>query len=754
MPRHPSSQGRSASQRTPRREQPAHGKQPSHGNAWIGANFYCQIERCAGVTEHTCSVRLDEQLYAAKSDALKDGIDSFFEGRLEVVVIDVPTLYACEVRIMPDQLHPRHGRKVFALEATSSGAHTIFSKTESKKWPKLSEVCLQLQDFTRIPVTIQLLTDEQMEGSGKDGSMPNQVQTAMNFRYKEGEVDPDLRLAPLAYTSLRVLHSSGKEYDLKTNADGQAETVLHPGYFELRSEEGGKYDRLKPNSIAVPACYQELEFRVVAQMKKQCVFQVVDHMNRPFPGFCLKLASRDASGPAITLMTKANGRARGRVGVGKHVVSYGSSKDPSDWPISQLSQELEVQEMDVQQLFRIVVHRVRFPCEIVLRTKCDEPVKQCPFTVRLWQNRIPKLLAQGVTSELGVATCELPAGDLQFSLDASQLSPFVATTFALQVNHQGDFLPLNFEVETKTADVEFRVVTPDGEPAPLCQFTLQPRFNQAGSRSSEVALCTNQSGIAMGTLCLLEPYTFRVKSTGKGGEYMPQEFAFITDRRALTVVVARTVFNVIPEDNIVFLVDTSGSMQVYMQDVISALNLTIVQQLHESTKHFNVVTYTESQVDFRQELVEASPQNIEDAMRFCESIKAGGGSNIAAALRRVFRFKKAQAVYLITDGKCEIHEELLTHLKIFFLGHPLRPKLHTIGINCVPGRVTHRALQAVAELTQGTFRAVCLEQDHFDALPKERCHGHKLQSPLAPTSDEDSGPADSEFGHDTGVESS
>jgi len=228
---------------------------------------------------------------------------------------------------------------------------------------------------------------------------------------------------------------------------------------------------------------------------------------------------------------------------------------------------------------------------------------------------------------------------------------------------------------------------------------------------------TDSSGCATASMCLLEPYVFSIKELGKASEYMPQEFTFLTDRRHITVVVARTVLGPIPERNVVLAVDASGSMGAYLADVKAALNLALVQQLHRSPgRTFNIVACTGNQMDFHPGLVESTPQTIENAMRFCEAIEPGGASNLFEAIRHAFKSLEVQAVYLITDGKCELGETFLTKVRALYLQHPGRPKVHTVGINCVPQRLTHRGLQAVAAMTQGTFRPVCLQQDEVDPL--------------------------------------
>ena len=66
-------------------------------------------------------MRLEEDLYQKKAQALKQDLDEFFGGSIEVVLVEVPTLYALEVRVMRDKHHPRHGSAVFGEEALWSG---------------------------------------------------------------------------------------------------------------------------------------------------------------------------------------------------------------------------------------------------------------------------------------------------------------------------------------------------------------------------------------------------------------------------------------------------------------------------------------------------------------------------------------------------------------------------------------------------------------------------------------------------------
>jgi len=131
------------------------------------------------------------------------------------------------------------------------------------------------------------------------------------------------------------------------------------------------------------------------------------------------------------------------------------------------------------------------------------------------------------------------------------------------------------------------------------------------------------------------------------------------------------------------------------------------------------MTFSQQLELFRPELVESSARNIEEAMRFCDSMAAGGGTNVLPAVTSVLQVPRLDAVYLVTDGKCDIRKEMVVQFQQTHLTSDAQPKLQTIGINCVPRHLAWRALEVVAELTQATFRPVCLQQalDNIPSMP-------------------------------------
>merc|ERR1712139_128050 len=125
------------------------------------------------------------------------------------------------------------------------------------------------------------------------------------------------------------------------------------------------------------------------------------------------------------------------------------------------------------------------------------------------------------------------------------------------------------EIATKKMDVSILLVTPDGEPAPGCTFNIKPEFPGGGSAlSKEVSLKTDDAGVATLRMSLLEPHTFEINQVQHGAqEYLPQRFTFQTDRPSVTAVVARSLFGTILEERAALVLDCSGSMGVYINEI-------------------------------------------------------------------------------------------------------------------------------------------------------------------------------------------
>lgn len=685
------------------------------GFYWQGKAFYVQIERCVGIAEQVVSVRIDEDKYRRSSEQLRLAIEEFFDGQLPVEVIDVPALYAMEVRIMPDEAHPRHGREYTGEAAEGWGAELLFSKITSQKWPVAANVIEVIKRFCLVPLQLTLLGCESEVGNAALGQLPPGAGLAVNADVKGNRVGrppSGQTTVPLCHSTLSIMHHGAELQLMSTDASGEGQITLFPGVFTLLSGEETNHDRLFPSSIAMASRFASVNTTVIASMKKKCTFFVVDHHNRHFPHFPLKIESKESRSDRapVRLTTRADGRCRGRLGRGVYEASFDAPEDlrMESWSVVPFKYEFEVRESDAKQFFQLCVTRKRFAVNVVLRTKFEELVVRCPWVVKNAQG----LVAEGLSSSSGVVVCELPIGRYPMYLVPTVDMPYEKKTMEIHIFENGSHMPMDAMVETKFSDVVLSLITPDGLPAPNCTFTLVAKFSEHGG--IEQVLCSNGEGQAKATMSMLEPYIFKVRETGKASEYMTQEFVFMTDTWSVIVVVARSVFGVISESNVAFVVDASGSMQPYLANAKSALNLALVQQFRGSDRMFNIISFTGRQEQFSSSLGDSTARNLENAMRFCECISPGGRSRLLDAIIHTLRIPDLHAMYVVTDGKTEIDDDFQRRLKAYYSACANKPKIHLIGINCPPQRLTYRGLRRISNIGQGNFRAICMEPQVSD----------------------------------------
>jgi hypothetical protein len=465
---------------------------------WQAKRFYVQIERCSGMHNSSVSVRHDEEKYIRYSMAIEDAIKKIFDGQIGVEVLNVTTWYALEVRIMPDEFHPRQGRCYHSKEAEAIGM-TVFSKINTKKWPNLENVIHSIQEHCPVPVRFALLGRELKAAPGTGGEGEED---------EEGTSNRDVH-SPLRRVEFVCTHSHGQNFQLYTNAKGIAEATLFPGRFSLHFTDESAYDDLTPTEVLLAPEFKTMEFTITASMKKKCTFYVIDHLNRPYPAFNFKLEPKEGvQQGAVSIRTKHDGKCRQRLGRGVYSASP-VVEEGTEPCVAPMRQELEVLGTDQPQFFRIAVQRVRFQCEFILHTRFEEPVIRCPFQIR----REHMLKASGVTNDIGVAKAELSAGSYKLFLKPLDDMPYVETEIDISVTDNGVFTPTTAIVATKITDVNIHLVTPDGEAAPDCGFSIEPQFPEPGGAAGlkESSMYTDESGVAICRMGLLEPYVFRIR---------------------------------------------------------------------------------------------------------------------------------------------------------------------------------------------------------------------------------------------------
>ncbi len=163
--------------------------------------------------------------------------------------------------------------------------------------------------------------------------------------------------------------------------------------------------------------------------------------------------------------------------------------------------------------------------------------------------------------------------------------------------------------------------------------------------------------------------------------------------------------DVLPKD-ISFVIDTSGSMAgEKIHQAIAALKFCLAN-LNEQDR-FNVVPFSHEALRFRDTLVPASTENIEQACGFADNLKATGGTNIndalEAALAGEVSREKSSRPYLIvflTDGQPTIGvidpKEILANVKAKNAG---RVRLFVFGVG---HDVNTILLDTLAEQNRGT----------------------------------------------------
>nr|CAH8869212.1 unnamed protein product [Trichobilharzia regenti] len=140
---------------------------------------------------------------------------------------------------------------------------------------------------------------------------------------------------------------------------------------------------------------------------------------------------------------------------------------------------------------------------------------------------------------------------------------------------------------------------------------------------------------------------------------------------------SRKYFGMIREEYIVILIDTSGSMDIHMNEIKTQLKILIWEQLHKNKVHFNLIAFNSFLIEWQDSgLVIASEMNCHDAVAWIEQLKALGGTCTGEAILRGLNYLKntvlsdqiktssdydgtnlnnmSKGLYLITDGKPDV----------------------------------------------------------------------------------------------------
>uniref|UniRef100_A0A2I3HRP8 von Willebrand factor A domain containing 3A n=1 Tax=Nomascus leucogenys TaxID=61853 RepID=A0A2I3HRP8_NOMLE len=169
----------------------------------------------------------------------------------------------------------------------------------------------------------------------------------------------------------------------------------------------------------------------------------------------------------------------------------------------------------------------------------------------------------------------------------------------------------------------------------------------------------------------------------------------------MTASGSRRLFGAVLESKVCILLDTSGSMDPYLQQVKTELVLLIWEQLRKRCDSFNLLSFAESLQSWQDTLVETTDEACHEAMQWVTHLQAQGSTSILQALLKAFGFHDLEGLYLLTDGKPDTSCSLVLN-EVQRLREKRDVKVHTISLNC-SDRAAVEFLRKLASFTGGRY---------------------------------------------------
>ncbi|CAG5136343.1 unnamed protein product, partial [Candidula unifasciata] len=182
---------------------------------------------------------------------------------------------------------------------------------------------------------------------------------------------------------------------------------------------------------------------------------------------------------------------------------------------------------------------------------------------------------------------------------------------------------------------------------------------------------------------------------------------------------SRRVFGTIVHKHVAILIDTSGSMETYMDELKRELASLVWEQLHQQNIRFNLISFSGSCSVWKDAIQTPSEANCHDAIRWIFHMQAGGNTCTLDALRLTFSDPDIDAIYLLTDGKPDTSTALVLR-EVAKMNENRNVTVNTISINCTDS-TANNFLKLLASETGGRYHRI---QTDFDA----QVFVHKLLS--------------------------
>src|SRR5262245_10002454 len=142
----------------------------------------------------------------------------------------------------------------------------------------------------------------------------------------------------------------------------------------------------------------------------------------------------------------------------------------------------------------------------------------------------------------------------------------------------------------------------------------------------------------------------------------------------------RVVIDQVPPREYVFVLDVSGSMHGFPLETAKRLLRDLVGGLRPSDS-FNVLTFSGASELWSPFSRPANPANVEAAIRFLDDVRAGGGTELLAAVTRAMELPRegprgSRSLVLVTDGYIAAEREVFDYVR----GHLDQANVFVFGI--------------------------------------------------------------------------
>ena len=168
-----------------------------------------------------------------------------------------------------------------------------------------------------------------------------------------------------------------------------------------------------------------------------------------------------------------------------------------------------------------------------------------------------------------------------------------------------------------------------------------------------------------------------------------------------------TMFESIPEQNVIYCIDTSGSMYNALDAVKEHLVESLMQRAYRGEETlFNLVEFSTELTQWADQMVRCTPETVTVAAGWVQKLEAKTGTNTMAALMTAFSSDSCDAVCLVTDGHPDQHPtDILDNIASISQNRPV----HCIYIHS--GEAERSATDFLRDLameTYGSFHVIAV----------------------------------------------